>query len=146
MTISAVAEVTAHAVCAACFNKVGPRITFVVGFALSALGGIFLAFLNNDEENMDDPADTDWVTPIFVLLARFGISLALCACYVSTPWLFPTIICSTAYGVCNIVGRTLSIIAPSVAEIEGALPMLIYTGTSGFAMLTSLFIKTKVDE
>jgi len=81
-----------------------------------------------------------------VLLARFGISLALCGCYVSTPWLFNTIICSTAYGVCNIVGRTLSILAPSVAEIESALPMMIYTGTSLFAAFTSLFIKTKVDE
>jgi len=145
MTISAVAEVSAHAVCAACFNKAGPKITFVTGFVLSAAGGLCLALMSHDDAELDSE-DTDYITPIFVLLARFGISLALCACYVSTPWLFKTVICSTAYGVCNIVGRSLSILAPSVAEIEGSLPMLIYSGTSAFAAFTSLFIKTKIEE
>jgi len=143
MTISAIAEVLAHAVCACIFSKIGPKITFVVGFSISAAGGACLAFI--DHESLGE-GETDYVTPVFVLLARFGISLALCSCYVSTPWLFPTIICSTAYGICNIVGRSLAILAPSVAEIEGSLPMLIYAGTSAFAGFTSLFIKTKVDE
>lgn len=47
MTISACAEVGAHAVCACIFGKIGPKITFVVGFLLSAIGGGVLAYMDS---------------------------------------------------------------------------------------------------
>jgi len=133
--IGAAAEVLAHFACSLTFARIGPKCTFVIGFSLATIGGLLLALVEA----------SDVFTPIVVCVSKFGICLALCGCYVSTPYLFSTIICSTAFGVCNCFGRFLSILAPIVAEVEGALPMLLFAGFSAFACITSLFIKTNVE-
>ena len=56
-------------------------------------------------------------------MAKFGISMALCCSYISTPILFPVHLAATAFGITNFVGRLFGMLAPIIAEWEHPLPM-----------------------
>ena len=104
-TIAGVSEIAAHIVVGAIITKVTPKGTFVIGYLLAIAGGVALIFMDKFQDNVA-------LIACFVLLAKFGASMAMCTCYVSTPFLFPTLLCGTAFGICNLVGRTISIEAP----------------------------------
>ena len=76
----------------------------------------------------------------FVLFAKFGASMAMCTCYVSTPFLFPVLMCGTAFGICNLVGRTSALSASIVAELEIPLPMEIFTVIAILSIFVSVFL------
>lgn len=78
-------------------------------------------------------------------MAKFGASMAMCACYVSTPYIFPVMLAGTAFGVCNSFGRFFSMTAPFIAEFEIPLPMEIFTVLSIIGMVFCLFITTASD-
>lgn len=80
----------------------------------------------------------------FVLLAKFGISFAFNITYMQTPLLFPTRLRGTAYGLCNVVARFVTIIAPLLAEEPEPIPMLFYSGSAILGAFASLFLKTNV--
>lgn len=81
----------------------------------------------------------------FVLFAKFGASMAMCVCYISTPWIFPPLLCGTAFGVCNLFGRFLQASAPYIVELAIPLPMEIFTGMNVIAVVACLFIKPVKD-
>jgi hypothetical protein len=60
---------------------------------------------------------------LFVLLAKFGVSMALCMSYIATPVLFPIHLAATAFGITNFVSRLFGMLAPIIAEWEHPLPM-----------------------
>ena len=62
--------------------------------------------------------------------------MALCACYVSTPVLFPIKLAATAFGIVNLVGRCFGILAPLVAEMKVPRPMMF---CSAFGVLSLIF-------
>lgn len=57
-----------------------------------------------------------WLYIVGVFTAMFGVAMALCGSYVATPFLFPTLICGTAFGICNIAGRFMVIVSPTLVE------------------------------
>ena len=80
----------------------------------------------------------------FVLTAKFGISFAFTMVYLIMPQLFPTYLCGTAFGICNVVARFSTIFSPIIAELNSPMPMLIYSFTSVGALVASLFIINSV--
>lgn len=72
--------------------------------------------------------------------------MAMCACYVSTPYIFPILLSGTAFGICNIFGRFFSIAAPYVAETAIPLPMEFFSALSLIGMIVCLFINTNKEE
>lgn len=80
----------------------------------------------------------------FVLIAKFGIASAFNLAYIITPTFFPTYLCTTAFGIVNAVAMASSIFSPVIAELNQPVPMLIYGFTSAIAMVTCLFLFTKV--
>ena len=84
---------------------------------------------------------------MFVLFSKFGISMALCACYVSTPFIFPVLLSGTAFGICNVFARVFAIGAPYVAEFNIPLPMEIFSVLSIIGIVGCLFVSVhKEDE
>ena len=77
-------------------------------------------------------------------MAMFGVAMALCGSYVATPYLFPTMICGTAFGVCNIFGRFMAITSPKISEMNPPIPMIVFAAFSSVAMILSLMLK-KID-
>lgn len=133
-SISGLSEIAAHIVVGALFNRLTPRWTFFIGYVICGTGSGLLIFQNRYTSSM---------IASFLLLTKFGISMALCACYVSTPFLFPTILCGTAFGICNICARFVSIGSPVVAELTPPLPMMIFCGMSIISVVVSLFISKR---
>ena len=64
--------------------------------------------------------------PIFVVIAKFGISGGFTIVYVCNSDVFPTLFCSTAIGICNFASRLLTIFAPQVAEVNPPFPMILF--------------------
>ena len=64
--------------------------------------------------------------PMFILIAKFGISSAFNILYVSHSTVFPVLFSATALGMCNFVTRIFTAISPILAQIEEPLPVLIF--------------------
>lgn len=137
-TTSGLSEIAAHVVVGVFFVKLTPRWTFFIGYAISLIGSIFLIFQNKY-------TDTAALIAAFVLCAKFGISMAMCACYVSTPFIFPVVLSGTAFGICNVFGRFFAIGAPILAEKKIPLPMEVFSLLSIAGIVCCLFISTSDD-
>lgn len=128
-SIAGISEILAHITVGLAFGKLGPRCMFLVGFLISLAGSIPLLFQNSIGDNAA-------LIAFFVLLAKYGCSMAYCACFISTPILFPIRIASTAFGFCNIFGRLFAASAPFIAELNPPVPMAVFT----LLALISIFV------
>ena len=59
------------------------------------------------------------------------------AAYLSVVLLYPTILASTAMGVCNLLARVATILAPAAAELKSPINLLILFVIAGLALLAS---------
>merc|ERR1711988_1316465 len=53
-----------------------------------------------------------------VLACKFGLSCAKSTAYLANYQVFPVQIVATAFGLCNIVARVTTILAPYIAELK----------------------------
>lgn len=138
-SIAGLSEIIAHVIIGIFFMKLGPRCALLIGYTVSLTGSVPL-LLQNKFSSMDGAGGTTLIA-VFVLLAKFGASMALCTCYISTPVLFPTKIAATAFGICNLVGRTFAASAPIIAELKPPFPMAIFSGLAVVSIFFALPIK-----
>jgi hypothetical protein len=103
-------------------------------FAVAIIGSILLLSLGNS--NVD-------LIPVFILLAKSGVSATFNICYLANAQIFPAIFAGTAFGICNIGAKLATILAPLMAEIDPPAPMIIFTCTAGVAAVLSCFIVTQ---
>ena len=82
-----------------------------MAFAIAFVGGTALLVA-------DAKYPEPWLYIVGVFTAMFGVAMALCGSYVATPFLFPTLICGTAFGICNIAGRFMVIVSPTLVELR----------------------------
>ena len=81
---------------------------------------------------------------LLVFLTRCGLNLANCFVFVIHAEIFPTFFLSTSYGLCNFVGRGLTLLAPIVAESPNkALPIAVVFALNFIGMIGSVLIKKK---
>ena len=69
-------------------------------------------------ENMVSNGEANYVFPVFVMIAQFGVSAAFNACFMSSLDLFPTLFSGTAFGFCNFLARFFTFFSPQLAEIQ----------------------------
>ena len=72
------------------------------------------------------------------MLTNLGVVIAFDVAYLINAQLFPTILLSTVYGVCNIMGRSISIFSPIVAKLPHPIPLValaIFAGAAGILSL-----------
>ncbi|CDW73598.1 solute carrier family member 5 [Stylonychia lemnae] len=125
-------EVPAYILSGILYEKLGIRIVLVSCFIISLVGGIFLLIFSNNTN----------VIPVFILLARFGVSATFNICYLANATIFPTIFAGTAFGICNVFAKMATIISPMLAEVDAPVPMTVFCIVSGVATVLSLFIQT----
>ena len=106
--VSQVAEFSANASGGILYGVVGPKKGFSSMFVLCTVGSILL-FIKHD--------DATWI-PIFVVIAKFGITAAFNQCYVGFIKLIPTRFVSSVFGFCNVPARIITILSPLVAEMD----------------------------
>lgn len=110
-TISGCADIAANLTTGLIFRKVGPKVCYLIGFGLSLIGGFMLIFMDRYPDNLALIATA-------VCLAKFGAGVAQCTCYIATPWVFPLIMCGTAFAICNVFGRIGQATASFISEME----------------------------
>ena len=64
--------------------------------------------------------------PLCVLGCKFGASGNFTNHYYVNVSLFPVYVASTVFGVTNIGARTATVFAPTVAEVQAPIPMILY--------------------
>ena len=103
-------------------------------YVLSILGAFLLLIFPNDVV----------MIPLYITIAKFGISCAFNLVYLSAVSLIPTILSSTVFGLCNVPARVITIMAPVVAEQDAPVPMLICLVLVSCAIVVSQFIVEKL--
>ena len=134
LAVSGLSEILAYVVTVALFLKLKPKWTFFLGFVTAFVGGSCLFAWE------DKLAQYPALVAVFVLLAKFGCSMAVCACYVSTPFVFPTKLCGTAFGICNCFARFVSIASPMIAEKEIPIPMSVFSVFTLISIIVCLLV------
>ena len=59
------------------------------------------------------------VIPILILLGKFGVAMAFTLLYISPLRYFPSKFMGKVFGICNVIGRIVTIFAPMIAESPG---------------------------
>ena len=106
--VSQVAEFCANLAGGVVYDKFGPKMGFLSMFIISIIGSVLL-FIYHDDLGL---------IPIFVALAKFGISATFNECYIGFVKLIPAIFVSSVFGLCNFPARFVTVLAPQVAELD----------------------------
>jgi len=101
------------------FQQLGIKRSLSYSFMLSVSGALMLlGYGLSHQESI--------LFPMFILIAKFGISSAFNILYVSHSTVFPVLFSATALGMCNFVTRIFTAISPILAQIEEPLPVIIF--------------------
>ena len=130
--VSASSELPAIIIGGLLYQKVGLRFTLCLFFCIALSGSICLLILSDLREDL---------IPIFILLAKAGVSGTFNLCYLANAQIFPAIFAGTAFGFCNIGAKLATILAPLIAEVDPPTPMIIFTITAAVAGVLSLMIR-----
>ena len=129
-TISCLSEVVADIVSGWLMAVLGIRLSFLIAFVVGTAGGVMMIFLYNYNSAM----------AVFVLLSKFGIAFAFNTAYLATPMVFPVILTSTAFGLCNLIARFITIASPIIAELDNPIPMTAFSIAGVVGIACSLFV------
>ena len=112
--------------------RVGIKKSYLILFGLSVIGGTCIILVG---------ADNQALMPVFVMIAKGGISGGFLIAYVCTMDVFPTLFCATALGCCNFMARFLTILAPEIAEQPPPLPMALFTILIAIGIIIVQFVR-----
>ena len=129
---SQIAELSAVITSGIVFANYGAINGLSYSYMCCLIGATVLTFISGE--------DNETAIPIFVGIAKFGISAAFNMNFISFMELIPTIFVSTVLGYANIFARGVTIVAPMVAELTGILPDLITCCMASAAGICSLYI------
>lgn len=101
-----------------CMNLKKAAFGFLLLIACGSLGICFVG------EQSGDIVDNLEVAGL-ILVTYMGVVAAFDIAYLINAQLFPTTVLATAYGICNIFGRTVTIGSPVAARISAPWPMVI---------------------
>jgi len=83
----------------------GPKNAFTSMFLFSLVGTCLLMTYHTDEN----------LIPVFITIAKFGISASFNMCFIAFVQLIPTIFSTSVFGMCNVLARTITCLAPVIA-------------------------------
>jgi MFS family permease len=114
--VTCVAEIFGKLMAGLMIVKIGLKPLYFVSFFIAAVGTALLIFFPNGSElHMS----------IFIMITRFGASMAIVGASLGTVLIIPTQLVSTAMGICNAFARTLAMLAPLIAEMAQPTPLVI---------------------
>ncbi|XP_033230040.1 organic cation transporter protein-like [Belonocnema kinseyi] len=132
--ISGVVEIPAYFFLIFTLNRWGRKV-ILCGCMIAS--GLFLV------ATLLVPADMDWLTITFVMIAKFAITSSYGAIYVFTAEQFPTVVRNVGLGASSTFARIGGVIAPYInhlANVWYPLPNVIYGAAALFAGLLSLLL------
>jgi hypothetical protein len=134
--VSSISEFIAGCIAGSLYLRLGPKYGQIFSFALSASGTLVLFFL--------------WTTNsprailCSIIVAKFGMTLALDMIFVAFIYLIPTILCSTVFGFCNAAARTVNALSSLAAELDYVTMSIINLSFCTAAIIAASLFKTKL--
>ncbi|PNF42889.1 hypothetical protein B7P43_G12899 [Cryptotermes secundus] len=126
----ALIELPAYVVFYFAMDRFGRKSTLSASLILSGISSISFAFV---------PTDMDWLRMLLFLLGKFSITISFTVVYVYTTEMFPTELRHSLLGVCAMVGRIGSMVAPQTPLLERYLESLPLFLFGGMSMLSGVF-------
>lgn len=124
------------------YHLKGPRIAMPIFLVFATAGAISLITWVKSAP--------DFFIPIVVLMTRSGAKATFDACYLANATIFPAIFAGTAFGICNLGAKIITIFSPLTAEVKDPVPMIIFATLSVIAAVLASLItvepKAKVNE
>jgi len=131
-----VSEVVAYFVAGLVYERIGVKLSLVISFLISALGGVLILIWGL--QNEDSP-----MFFAFFLFAKFGVTCTFSINYAAHNYFFPTLFAATAMGVCNFLARLFSAMSFLVGKLEEPYPMIIFTALCGLTAVAAIFLRTE---
>ena len=132
------------------YSNYGLKKSLVIAYLIAIIGGIGIYFVQSNylEYYKSYPqiafliqnVDINRLMPRLLMATKFGIGAASLASYsacFSDDTIFPASKRVTAIGICNIVARALTILAPLVNEAKVPIPMLTFIAAISVALIFS---------
>lgn len=110
------------------YHHKGPKVAMPIFLTVAIFGSISLITW------------ADYVKaliPVVVLITRSGIKATFDSCYLANSTIFPAIFSGTAFGICNIGAKVVTIFSPLTAEVQNPYPMIIFASLSTVALMAS---------
>ncbi len=130
--VSSFSDIPANLIGGLLYEKYGVRLTLPIFFVISVAGSLCVIFLGGISDTID---------AIFVMFTRVGVNTSFTLCYLANSGIFPAIFAGTAFGMCNVGAKFITIFAPMLAEVEKPVPMIIFAIVTSLAIFASLMIK-----
>ena len=138
---SSIADTVARPIGFILYRYLSAKSALTVLFSVSFFGSFPVMFSEGASENFEE-----FVVPICLFIMNLGTSATFGNLYMGHMDLFPIVFSSTSMGVCNILARAFTSLAPIIAEIPQPTPEIIFTTLSLTAVIVSLFIRPKTDK
>ena len=116
-------------------SRVGIKYSLMFSFAISCIGGTITAAWGL--WHMDSP----WFFVLF-LLCKLGIAYAANINFIANSVLFPTLFASTALGICNFLGRSVSTFSFYIVYMQEPTPMILFSAMTGLTSILAFFLKS----
>ena len=130
--MSSSSEVLSYSFAGLLFEKAGLKFTFILAYFVS-FGGMFALILYK--------GDAKIVFCLLVLGSKFGVAIVFNLAYLANYNLFPVIILTTTYGICNVFARFLTIVAPYIAELKPeSISQIVFCVVIAMSFIASMFI------
>lgn len=109
---------------------------------IACLGSFTMIFVNGNNDS-DDISDN--LLPVaLIMLTNMALVMIFDISYMVNAELFPTIVLATAYGVCNVFCRLISISSPIIANaVSPPYPLIIMTAFAFISAALSLVLRKK---
>ena len=117
------------------YHHLGPKYAMPIFLASAILGSLSLATWAAPDKKLNIV-----IMSILVLFTRSGIKCTFDSCYLANATIFPAIFAGTAFGLCNIGAKLVTIFAPVMAEITPPTPMIIFSALSAMALVAAFNI------
>ena len=129
-------------------------LIWLLVFEQQYLSSHWIESLGGPPSNEPEGSDKDNVhnlrilVPIIVLFTKIGINVAFLALYTASfteDIIFPFYKRATSTGICNFIARSLTIVAPLVAEVEKPTPIIILLSLNVVTFFVTFFMPSYSD-
>lgn len=117
------------------YNQFGIMKSFIISFAITLIGAIVIYLVDINYIILENIKwfgyhyTVENTMPELVLVLKFGLGSVMLATYTASfceDQIFPAKKRATATAICNIIARSLTILAPQVNELKDPLPKQIF--------------------
>ena len=141
-----VAELLGSVICIFIARMIDLRRALFICCMVVTAGCIAMIFFTKAEDDKKDekPELMDNLLPAgLIMLTNLGVVISFDVAYLINADIFPTIVLATAYGVCNVFSRFITITSPVAARIQAPIPLIVLATFSLVCGILSWFLKKK---